>query len=217
MGYLADLNIKKIDYYIMTHYHADHIGVSADIINNLEIGLVFAPRYADNHIPTTRVYQNMIQAMTDKGYRFNRAFAGEQIFIDEEYGLSAVFVAPHADSYSNSNNYSAGIRLVYGGTSFLFTGDAETLSEREMVNSPHSIRANVFHAGHHGSSSSNIYEFLRAVNPSVMVISLGAGNTYGHPHREVLERADELGITVVRTDERGTILVISDGMGFVVD
>jgi competence protein ComEC len=217
MGYLENLNIRKIDYYIMTHYHADHIGVSADIINNLDIGQIFAPRYADNHIPTTRVYQNMIQAMTDKDYRFSRAIAGEYVFTDNEYGLSVMFVAPHADSYTNTNNYSAGIRLVYGSTSFLFTGDAETLSEREMVESPHNIRANVLHAGHHGSSSSNIYEFLRAVSPSLMVISVGADNTYGHPHREVLERADEFGIVVVRTDERGTIRVISDGVGFVVD
>ena len=96
-----------------------------------------------------------------------------------------------------------------GATAFLLTGYAETASEREMLQ--HNLSADVLYIGHHGSSSSTTQEFLNAVNPSIAVISLGAGNSYGHPHKEVIQRLENAGITIYRTDLNGNIVIKSDG------
>ncbi|MGB9808681.1 MAG: ComEC/Rec2 family competence protein, partial [Caldanaerobacter sp.] len=113
--------------------------------------------------------------------------------------------------YEDLNNYSAVIKITYGDTAFLFTGDAEKESEREMLAENYNLKADVLKVGHHGSSSSSSWSFLKEVRPKYAVISCGKNNEYGHPHRETLEKLSELGITVYRTDECGTIVAVSDG------
>lgn len=120
---------------------------------------------------------------------------------------------PCADKYKDLNNYSAVLRLTYQDVSFLFMGDAEQESERQIIKqaSEGALSANVIKLGHHGSSTSSSKAFLEAVSPSIAVISCGEGNSYGHPHAETLQTLDRLGITVYRTDESGTVTVSTDG------
>jgi competence protein ComEC len=121
------------------------------------------------------------------------------------------FVGPAGGSYDNLNNYSAVLRVTYGETSFLFTGDAEVLPEREMLAGNLPLEADVLKVGHHGSRTSTSESFLKEVDPSVAVISVGKDNTYGHPHSEILERLAKHGVATFRTDIHGIVVVISDG------
>ena len=125
-------------------------------------------------------------------------------------------VCPVKDNYgSNANDYSIGVRVQFGENSFLFTGDAEEHSEEDMVSSGENLKADVYKAAHHGSRTANTEDFLKAVDPQYVVISCGEGNTYGHPHAEVLNRLREMGIQIFRTDDQGTIVAVSDGQTIV--
>ncbi len=121
-------------------------------------------------------------------------------------------IAPNSNSYGgNANDYSVAILLEYGKNRFLFTGDAEEASEAEMLTNGIDISADVYKVAHHGSRSASTQEFLNAVHPKYAVISCGEGNSYGHPHAEVLNRLRSMGVEVFRTDEQGSIIASSDG------
>ena len=103
------------------------------------------------------------------------------------------------------------LRVDYGSTRFLFTGDAEREVEKQMLENGSDIKADVLKVGHHGSKTSTSSEFLKAVSPQFAVISCGSGNSYGHPHKETTELLKRCGVTYFRTDEQGTVTVYSDG------
>lgn len=109
------------------------------------------------------------------------------------------------------NNMSVVVRIDFGSTSFLFTGDAETPSENAIMKKGLDVHADVLKMGHHGSRTSSGKAFLEQVSPALCVISCGAGNDYGHPHEETLEKLEKRGITPFRTDQDGTVVIGSDG------
>ena len=135
--------------------------------------------------------------------------------VGEQYALGEAkftIIAPNSNSYGgNANDYSVAILLEYGKNCFLFTGDAEEASEAEMLTNGIDISADVYKVAHHGSRSASTQEFLNAVHPKYAVISCGEGNSYGHPHAEVLNRLRSMGVEVFRTDEQGSIIASSDG------
>ena len=133
------------------------------------------------------------------------------IYEDNETKIE--IVAPVSSGYESLNDYSAVIRLMYGETSFLFMGDAEEISENEMKGN---ISSNVLKVGHHGSKTSSSKKFLYRVMPEIAVISVGEDNDYGHPSKTVLNRLDEIGAKILRTDECGDIVIQSDGSNIIV-
>jgi competence protein ComEC len=137
------------------------------------------------------------------------AEAGKTMLSTESLAID--IIAPSSEEYDDLNDYSAVISLIYGKTRFLFTGDAETHSEEEILASGVSLSADVLKLGHHGSSTSSSEAVVKAVNPKWGIISCGEGNGYGHPHRETLDLAKKLGIELLRTDLIGTIVMTSDG------
>lgn len=205
--YLKSLGIEKLDYVIGTHPHEDHIGGLDAVIESFEIGQIYMPKATT----TTKTYKDVLTAVKNKGLSINTAKAGK-VIIDEP-DIRAELLAPISDKYDDLNNYSAILKLQFGNTSFLFTGDAEKLSENEMLDSAgaEKLRCDVLKAGHHGSSTSTSEKFLKAVSPSYAVISCGTGNDYGHPHKETISLLDKYGIKTHRTDLNGTITAISDG------
>ncbi|WP_031516595.1 ComEC/Rec2 family competence protein [Desulfofalx alkaliphila] len=211
VDYIKKLGVNKIDYLVGTHPHADHIGGMDTVINSLDIGKIYMPRVTH----TTQTFQDLLEAVQSKGLKVKTARAGMEIISSEE--LQAVVLAPKGDQYENINDYSAVIKLTFGKVSFLFTGDAEETSEKEMVNSGYDLQAQVLKVGHHGSSTSTTGEFLKAVNPEVAVICLAANNDYGHPHREVLDLLQGADVEVYRTDLNGTIVISTDGEDFTVE
>ncbi|MDD3766231.1 MAG: ComEC/Rec2 family competence protein [Eubacteriales bacterium] len=203
--------VKKIDYVIATHPHADHIGALSQVIKTFEIGSIYMPKASH----TTRAFESLLVAISDKGLKVNTAKAGVLLF--DEGNISAGFLAPVGDDYENLNNFSAVLKITYGNVSFLFTGDAEALSEKEMIDSGQNLRSTVLKVGHHGSNTSSTTEFLKAVSPKVAVISCGEGNSYGHPSEKVLKRLQASGIEIYRTDQMGTIKIYSDGEKIIID
>lgn len=204
--YLKDLNISKLDYVVATHPHEDHIGGMADVIETFDIGEFYAPKKTH----TTKTYENMIKALKNKKLKITVAKLGAKS-IDLGDDIKGEFLAPIKNDYDNLNNYSAVLKITNGDNSFLFTGDAEKESEKEMLQNNLDLKADVLKLGHHGSSTSSSPEFLDKVNPSIAVASLGKGNDYGHPHKETLTKIKNKNITFYRTDESGSIVLESDG------
>lgn len=202
-AYLNYLGIEFLDYVILTHPDADHIGGADVVIYKFDCGTILMP----DHETDTRTYDDVIQAMKSKGYRAEHPQVGDTY----SFGNASFTVLSPSCSYPDNNNNSIVIRLTHGENTFLFTGDAEEEAEADMLAGGADVQADVLKAGHHGSSTSTSDEFLEAVSPSCAVISCAEGNKYGHPHAETMNKFRQAGITVYRTDEQGTITVSSDG------
>lgn len=207
--YLTDLGVSKIDCLIATHPHADHIGGMEQIVDRFSIGKVYMPRIPDSQIPTTATYEKLLTAIDRKGLKITAAKAGTVIFDTGEEKLE--ILAPNSEKYGGLNSYSVVTMLTSGEKRFLFTGDAESDSEKEMVEKGYDLRCDVLKCGHHGSSTSTSAAFLKAAGPGAAVISCGLNNDYGHPHKEVVDRLKKAGVTVYRTDRQKTVLAQCDG------
>lgn len=201
--------IEKIDYLIGTHPHEDHLGGMEDVIRSFDIGYFYMPLLAEDDTPTTRYYESLLDCVIEKNIQITPVTAG--VVISESGGVRIECLAPLDESYAEINNYSAVIKLTYNSASFLFTGDAEGVSEKELLKSGADLSADVLKCGHHGSDSSTGENFLKAVSPHFAIISCGKNNQYGHPHASTLTSLDKLDVTVLRTDLSGTVMFESDG------
>lgn len=202
ISYIKNLQYSRIDYVVATHPHDDHIGGMADVLNSFEIGKMYMPKQAH----TISAFENMLDVIENKNIELYTAKAGANITTS---GIISIdILAPFADSYSNLNNCSAVVRITYGETVMLFTGDAEQVIETQLLDS--GIDADVLKVGHHGAGSSSATSFIKAVSPEITVISCGEGNSYGHPHADTLAILNQVGADIYRTDEQGTIVVTAD-------
>lgn len=204
ISYIKALGYSTIDVLVATHPHADHIGGMAAVVKSFAVGAIYMPKVAD----TTATFEGLLTAIKAKGLQVNTARAGV-ICLDGD-GVTARFLAPTSAAYDDLNNYSAVLKLTYGHTSFLFMGDAEMLSENELLKSGADVDADVLKVGHHGSTTSTGTDFLAAVSPRYAVVSVGAGNSYGHPHQQTLKKLAKISAQVYRTDIAGTISITSD-------
>lgn len=209
-AYLQDLDVDKIDALVCSHPHTDHMGCMARIIQRFDIGNLYMPLLPEEHTPTTRAYEKLLDAAEEKKLTIIRLH--EDALLESPAGAQFQVMAPRMDAdWDGANNYSAVLRLVYGETSFLFTGDAESESEQVILDDGYGVGADVLKCGHHGSSGSTTRDFLEQVDPRFAVISCGKDNPYGHPHEELLSRLEKQGATLYRTDLDGTVLAKSDG------
>jgi competence protein ComEC len=204
VAYLKKEKIKKIDILIGTHPDADHIGGLDAVINNFDIGKIYMPKVQSN----TDTFKDVLAAVQKKGLKVTTAKSG--LTLEWEANVKVDMIAP-VGTYDDTNDMSAVIHLTYGSNSFLFTGDAETKSEADMLKSGVSIKSDVLMIGHHGSKSSTSDKFLAAVNPTYAVIQVGKDNNYGHPTAEVLKKLNDKGIKIYRNDEQGNIIFTSNG------
>ena len=203
--YLKKQGVESLDYVIGTHPDADHIGGLDVIVYKYNCEKVIMPDYEKD----TKTYQELVDVIHDKNMKITYPVVGEQYALGE---AEFTIIAPNSNSYGgNANDYSVAILLEYGKNRFLFTGDAEEASETEMLSNGIELSADVYKVAHHGSRSASTQEFLNAVRPKYAVISCGEGNSYGHPHAEVLNRLRSMGVEVFRTDEQGSIIASSDG------
>ena len=206
--YLEQQNVKKIDFLIGTHPHEDHIGSLDTVIKNYDIGKIYLPKVKDSIIPTTKTYEDLLNAIKSKGYKAEAAKSGKNF----EFSTASVDIIAPVEEYSDLNNYSVVLKVSYGNTVFLFMGDAEEKSEKDIIKSGVDLKADFIKLGHHGSNTSSSAAFLRAVSPKFAAISCGKNNTYGHPAKKILDKLDEQSIPYRRTDVDGTLKYVSDGV-----
>jgi competence protein ComEC len=205
VSYIKGLGVKKLDYVIFTHPHEDHIGGAVAVLTAFDVGHVYMPWTSH----TTQTYENLLNAIDAKGPTVTEAKAGK-VIIDQP-GLKATFIGPVKATYEDLNDWSAVLSLKYRDRTFLFEGDASSRAEGDMLAAKVVPDADVLKVGHHGSSSSTSSGFLKVVSPSTAIISVGAGNDYGHPAQSTLDRLASAGAKVYRTDKNGTISVSTDG------
>ncbi|MCE5220625.1 MAG: MBL fold metallo-hydrolase [Clostridium sp.] len=206
LNYLSTLSLDKLDYVIATHPHEDHIGNMADIINDYNVLAFYAPKVES----TTKTFEKMVEALKSKNLKINVIKKGMDS-INLGKNTKVTVFSPTKDSYEDLNNYSPVIKIEYGKTSFLFTGDAQKDVEKEMLSTNEDISADVLKVGHHGSSTSTTKDFLNKVNPSIGVISVGQDNIYNHPNDDTIKQLNENKVTIYRTDKNGTVVISSDG------
>lgn len=204
--YLKSVGVEQIDLLIGTHPHADHIGQMDKVLQHFPVQEV----WMSGDIHTSQTFERVLDAILDSDADYVEPRRGEQY----EIGSARIEVLHPDELTGDLNGGSISLRLQYGEIAFLFSGDAESEQEQSMVDSGLNLKAHIFHAGHHGSSTSNTEVFLKAIAPEVAVISAGIDNSYGHPHAEVVERLEQLGIEIYRTDIDGTIVLTTDGKSY---
>lgn len=195
------LGITKIDYVIGTHVHEDHIGGMSYIIDSFDIGVFYLPY---NTTTTSSYYKKLLNSISNKGLGINEAVIGEKI----ELGTSICeIMSVNNNEPENANLASIVLQLSYGTQKYLFMGDAET--ENEKARNWEDI--DVLKVGHHGSNTSSSENFLKQVLPEIAIISVGEDNSYGLPKDKIIDRLKKMGTMIYRTDEDGTIQIVSDG------
>ncbi len=202
-NYLQKRGIKKLKYLILTHTDADHIGGADVIITKFDVERIFL----SDTPKESSAYRNLMEAMKSRNYTFETPEPGSRF----DLGAAQFTILAPAAEYEDANNASLGLLLQNGMNRFLFTGDAEEESEKDILKNGLSVACDVFKAGHHGSRTSNTEAFLEAADPEAVVISCGEDNSYGHPHAGPMNSFRMAGIQVYRTDEQGTLVAISDG------
>lgn len=202
INYIKQLGYSNIDYVVGTHPHTDHIGGLAQVINGFDVGKIYMPKV----ISTSKTYEKLLNTISMKGLKIQTARAGVNII--NENNLLIDIIAPNNDSYSDLNNYSVVIKITYQNRKFIFMGDAETISENEMLTD---VTADIVKVGHHGSNTSSGQNFVDRVNAKYAIISVGSDNNYNHPNMNIVNRWENSGAKVYRTDLSGTIIAITDG------
>jgi len=202
-NYLQKQKVKKLDYLVLTHPDADHIGGAPVIITKFDINKVFMSNYEKDN----KTYQKLIQALDNKRLKYTTPKVNSQYTL----GTAKITILAPNDEYDNPNDSSIALLIKNGDNTFLFTGDAGEDAEDDILDNNVNISADVYKVGHHGSKYSTSHDFFKAVSPTYAVISCAENNSYGHPHAETLNTLRTNGVKVYRTDEDGTIIATSDG------
>ncbi len=209
--FLRRQGINRVDVVVLSHPHEDHLAGFVAVMNEFRIGMVLDPAIAHG----SDSYSELLATVRDKRTPFRRAEKGQVIHLGD--GVRAEVLHPSAVRLSNTgddtNENSIVLRVTYGRTSVLFTGDAGSAAEQDILAAGTRVRSDVLKVSHHGSDDATSAEWLDAVRPRIAVISVGRNNRYGHPSRNVLERLESRGIRICRTDQDGAVVVTQPAGG----
>lgn len=211
MSALLKNGVRKVDLLILSHPHADHLGGLVSVIENYRVDLVLDG--AQPH--TSRLYLNFLKTVERKKIPYKVARKGQSFKV----GKVDVDILAPSESFirgtdSDVNNNSVVARVTYGNLTLLFPGDVQVEGEKRLVSTGQNLKSVVFKVSHHGDSSAADFDFLKRVSPRVAVISVGAGNSFGHPSRSTLRKLEQLGSEIFRTDRSGNVTILSDGKRF---
>lgn len=203
VSYLESTGVEALEAVYCSHAHEDHVGGLPGVLAVYPTEAVYAPTstYA------SKCFDDFVYYADQQRQSITIPEVGDK----QTFGSAEVEVLGPVKSYPDPNNTSLVLRVTYGDTRFLFTGDMETGAEADLLDANTDVRADVLKVGHHGSDTSTGYRFLYEVNPAYGVISVGEDNVYGHPNEDPLSRLQDAGVTLFRTDEMGTVIAHSDG------
>ncbi len=201
--YLEDLGVDYIDYFICTHPHEDHMGGASTILSSIDVGTVFT----NGENSSGYYYESFLFTVLRKRIEVTTP---ELDCIYEIGDFRIKFLSPKEIS-NDENDNSLVFTVQYGNIKALFTGDAESKIESELLKNPKLLDADILKVSHHGSRYASSASFLNAVSPTVSVIQCGENNSYGHPHDEAVKRLKKISSDVYRTDIDGTIVIKTDG------
>lgn len=201
---IKKLGISKLDYVIGTHPHEDHIGGLDNVISAFDIGTIYMPKVKTN----TKTFEDVLDIVASKNLSVTSPKVGDKFMVGKVECEVILCSTGSKEEEENLNLSSLVIRAIYKEQSYLFMGD----SEKENENSRTWQQTNVLKVGHHGSDTSSSQSFLNQILPQIAIISVGKDNSYGHPKQTTLDKLNKLGTLVYRTDEKGNILLESDGI-----
>ncbi|MBQ9079985.1 MAG: MBL fold metallo-hydrolase [Clostridia bacterium] len=210
-AYLTEMQVADLEYAVFTHPDADHIGNADMILTDYTVSNVIMP----DREATSKTYERMMTALEASGANVVEPVPESSFTLGS---MTVTILAPVGEKYSSTNDYSVVMRLDFGETSFMMTGDAEEHAEEDILErySTAMLDCDVLKVGHHGSDTSTSQAFLDAVSPELALISCGEGNTYGHPYAVTLQKLEAASAEIYRTDEWGSIVLISDGVDITV-
>lgn len=210
VSYLLGQGVEMLNTVICTHPHEDHAGGLPAVLAVFPTRRILSPTatYASS------VFDDLLRYADQQDLTVEIPSPGDSFQLGSGDFPATVTILGPVKSYEEVNDTSIVVRVEYGETSFLFTGDMELTAENDMLeywDDQELFRTDVLKVGHHGSDTSTGYRFLYQVQPTYAVISVGKNNTYGHPHGKPLSRLDDAGCTIFRTDKLGTVIAQSDG------
>ena len=208
VSYLQKQGVEELQYVFCSHAHEDHVGGLAAALAYFPANHVYSPVTE----ASTKCFRDFVKYTQQQGLQVKVPAVGTTWPL----GSAAVTMLGPVAQYSDTNDTSIVLRIGYGSTSFLLTGDMEKTAESDLVASGANLKADVLQVGHHGSSTSTGYAFLNAVLPKMGIISCGVNNKYGHPHEETLSILRDAGVDVYRTDLLGTVVIGSDGQNYTI-
>ena len=201
ISYIKNLGYKKIDYVVGTHPHTDHIGALSSVIKEFDIEKIYMPKKDSN----SKTFIELLNTIKNKGLKINTAKAG--VVIKDSDDLKVKIIAP-VKEYNNANSSSAVVKITYKNKKFLFMGDAEVDSEKDIIEN---VECDVIKIGHHGSDTSSSQDFVNKTKANYVIISVGANNIYNHPYENIIKRWEKVGAEIFRTDKLGDIVLEIDG------
>ena len=202
-AYLKEHGVDHLNYIVASHAHADHVGGLSGALNYATVNVALCPVLEYD----TKTFRSFVKYLGQQNVSITIPHAGDTF----KLGSATVQILAPLREYDDPNDTSIVMKVVYGETSFLFTGDATRIAEADILDAEYNLSANVLKVGHHGSDTSTSYPFLREIMPKYAIISVGKDNEYGHPTDNTLSRLWDADVQVFRTDSDGTIICTSDG------
>ena len=204
VAYLKDQGVTEIDYLISSHYDSDHVSGLIGCLHAFDVENVIGSDYVHD----SNIYTSFMNAVKEEGVEIQYPAVGTQF----QMGEAVITILSPMEIVRDSNSNSVAIMLSYGESDFIFTGDADYKSEREMIeNFRYDLDCEVLSVGHHGSATATSEVFLEVTTPDYAVISCGKDNSYGHPHKETLQFLNDYEVEILRNDKSGTIVAETDG------